>query len=78
MKKSNKQQLNYQQAQEALEKIISNLQSEELPIEDIPSLYAEALEMEKTCREILNQVVQDIKKLDPEGLILNELSLDAS
>lgn len=78
MKKSNKQQLNYQQAQEALEIIISNLQSEELPIEDIPSLYAEALEMEKTCREILNQVVQDIKKLDPEGLILNELSLDAS
>ena len=78
MKKTNKQQLNYQQAQEALEKIISNLQSEELPIEDIPSLYAEALEMEKTCREILNQVVQDIKKLDPEGLILNELSLDAS
>jgi exodeoxyribonuclease VII small subunit len=78
MKKSNKQQLNYQQAQEALEKIISNLQSEELPIEDIPSLYAEALEMEKTCREILNQVVQDIKKLDPEGLILNELSLDVS
>lgn len=78
MKKSNKQQLNYQQAQEALEIIISNLQSEELPIEDIPSLYAEALEMEKTCREILNQVVQDIKKLDPEGIILNELSLDAS
>lgn len=78
MKKSNKQQLNYQQAQEALEKIISNLQSEELPIEDIPSLYAEALEMEKTCREILNQVVQDIKKLDPEGLILNELSLEVS
>lgn len=78
MKKSNKQQLNYQQAQEALEKIINNLQSEELPIEDIPSLYAEALEMEKTCREILNQVVQDIKKLDPEGLILNELSLDVS
>ncbi|WP_461556906.1 exodeoxyribonuclease VII small subunit [Synechococcus sp.] len=78
MKKSNKQQLSYQQAQEALEEIISNLQSEELPIEDIPSLYAEALEMEKTCREILNQVVQDIKKLDPEGLILNELSLDVS
>ena len=78
MKKSNKQQLNYRQAQEALEEIISNLQSEELPIEDIPSLYAEALEMEKTCREILNQVVQDIKKLDPEGLILNELSLDVS
>lgn len=78
MKKSNKQQLSYQQAQEALEIIISNLQSEELPIEDIPSLYAEALEMEKTCREILNQVVQDIKKLDPEGIILNELSLDAS
>jgi exodeoxyribonuclease VII small subunit len=78
MKKSNKQQLNYRQAQEALEQLISNLQSEELPIEDIPSLYAEALEMEKTCREILNQVVQDIKKLDPEGLTLNELSLDAS
>jgi exodeoxyribonuclease VII small subunit len=78
MKKSNKQQLNYRQAQEALEQLISNLQNEELPIEDIPSLYAEALEMEKTCREILNQVVQDIKKLDPEGLILNELSLDAS
>lgn len=78
MKKSNKQQLNYRQAQEALEQLISNLQSEELPIEDIPSLYAEALEMEKTCREILNQVVQDIKKLDPEGLVLNELSLDAS
>ena len=78
MKKSNKQQLNYRQAQEALEQLISNLQSEELPIEDIPSLYAEALEMEKTCREILNQVAQDIKKLDPEGLILNELSLDAS
>lgn len=78
MKKSNKQQLNYRQAQEALEQLISNLQNEELPIENIPSLYAEALEMEKTCREILNQVVQDIKKLDPEGLILNELSLDAS
>lgn len=78
MKKSNKQQLNYRQAQEALEQLISNLQNEELPIEDIPSLYAEALEMEKTCREILNQIVQDIKKLDPEGLILNELSLDAS
>ncbi len=78
MKKSNKQQLNYRQAQEALEQLISNLQNEELPIEDIPSLYAEALEMEKTCREILNQVVQDIKKLDPEGLILNELSLDVS
>ena len=78
MKKSNKQQLNYRQAQEALEQLISNLQNEELQIEDIPSLYAEALEMEKTCREILNQVVQDIKKLDPEGLTLNELSLDAS
>lgn len=78
MKKSIKQQLNYRQAQEALEQLISNLQSEELPIEDIPSLYAEALEMEKTCREILNQVVQDIKKLDPEGLILNKLSLDVS
>ncbi len=78
MKKSNKQQLNYRQAQEALEQLISNLQNEELPIEDIPSLYAEALEMEKTCREILNQVVQDIKKLDPERLILNELSLDVS
>ncbi len=78
MKKLNKQQLNYRQAQEALEQLISNLQSEELPIEDIPSLYAEALEMEKTCREILNQVVQDIKKLDPEGLILNELSLVGS
>jgi exodeoxyribonuclease VII small subunit len=76
MKKSTTSQLSYLEAQEALERIIAELQSEDLPIEEIPSLYAKAMELENRCRAVLEQVVQDIKKIDPHGFTISELTTD--
>ena len=74
MKKSNQKQLSYAEAQAALNKLIEALQSEQIPLEELPQLYAEALEIEKHCRGVLEQVVQDIKQLDPDGFTISELT----
>ena len=45
MKKSHQKQLSYAEAQAALNKLIEALQSEQIPLEELPQLYAEALEL---------------------------------
>ena len=67
----NLQELSYSQAQEQLEQALAQLQSESLPLEELPQLYAQAVALEKHCRQKLEQVSQDIQKLDPDAISLN-------
>ena len=67
----NLQELSYSQAQEQLEQALAQLQSESLPLEELPQLYAQAVALEKHCRQKLEQVSQDIQKLDPDGISLS-------
>ena len=67
----NLQGLSYSQAQEQLEQALAQLQSESLPLEELPQLYAQAVALEKHCRQKLEQVSQDIQKLDPDGISLS-------
>ena len=63
--------LSYSQAQEQLEQALAQLQSESLPLEELPQLYAQAVALEKHCRQKLEQVSQDIQKLDPDAISLS-------
>jgi len=63
--------LSYSQAQEQLELVLAQLQSEALPLEDLPQLYAKAVALEKHCRQKLEQVSQDIQQLDPDAISLS-------
>ena len=63
--------LSYSQAQEQLELALAQLQSEALPLEDLPQLYAKAVALEKHCRQKLEQVSQDIQQLDPDAISLS-------
>ena len=67
----NLQELSYSQAQEQLEQALAQLQSESLPLEELPQLYAQAVGLEKHCRQKLEQVSQDIQKLDPDAISLS-------
>ena len=67
----NLQELSYSQAQEQLEQALAQLQSESLPLEELPQLYAQAVALEKHCRKKLEQVSQDIQKLDPDAISLS-------
>ena len=69
----NLQELSYSQAQEQLEQALAQLQSESLPLEELPQLYAQAVALEKHCRQKLEQVSQDIQKLDPDAISLSAL-----
>ena len=64
-------ELSYSQAQEQLEQALAQLQSESLPLEELPQLYAQAVALEKHCRQKLEQVSQDIQKLDPDAISLS-------
>ena len=64
-------ELSYNQAQEQLEQVLAQLQSESLPLEELPQLYAQAVALEKHCRQKLEQVSQDIQKLDPDAISLS-------
>ena len=64
-------ELSYNQAQEQLEQALAQLQSESLPLEELPHLYAQAVALEKHCRQKLEQVSQDIQKLDPDAISLS-------
>ena len=64
-------ELSYNQAQEQLEQVLAQLQSEALPLEELPQLYAQAVALEKHCRQKLEQVSQDIQKLDPDAITLS-------
>ena len=67
----NLRELSYSQAQERLEQALAQLQSESLPLEELPQLYAQAVALEKHCRQKLEQVSQDIQKLDPDAISLS-------
>ena len=64
-------ELSYNQAQEQLEQVLAQLQSEALPLEELPQLYAQAVALEKHCRQKLELVSQDIQKLDPDAISLS-------
>ena len=64
-------ELSYSQAQEQLDQALAQLQSDSLPLEELPQLYAQAVELEKHCRQKLEQVSQDIQKLDPDAISLS-------
>ena len=64
-------ELSYSQAQEQLDQALAQLQSESLPLEELPDLYAQAVALEKHCRQKLEQVSQDIQKLDPDAISLS-------
>lgn len=68
------QDLSYSQAQEQLEQALAQLQSDTLPLEELPQLYAQAVALENHCRQKLEQVSQDIQKLDPDGISLSAWS----
>ena len=48
-------ELSYSQAQEQLEQALAQLQSESLPLEELPQLYAQAVALEKHCRQNLSR-----------------------
>ena len=68
---SDLKELSYSQAQEQLDQALAQLQSENLPLEELPQLYAQAVALEKHCRQKLEQVSQDIQKLDPDAISLS-------
>ena len=65
------EKLTYSQAQEQLEQTLAQLQSDSLPLEELPQLYAKAVTLEQHCRQKLEQVSQDIQKLDPDAISLS-------
>ena len=67
-------QLSYAEAEQALEATLKKLQAEDLPLEQLPGLYAEALALEQRCRMVLDQVIQDVQLLDPASLSLAPLA----
>jgi exodeoxyribonuclease VII small subunit len=60
----------FAEAQQALEESLSQLQRDDLPLEDLPALYARAMAWESRCRQILSDVSQDLHQLDPDTLEL--------
>ena len=66
-------QLDFSAAQQQLDATLVELQSEQVPLEQLPELYAKALALEQHCRNKLEQVMQDIQQLDPDGLTLTPL-----
>ena len=67
----NLKELSYSEAQEQLDQALAQLQSENLPLEELPQLYAQAVALENHCRQKLEQVSQDIQKLDPDAISLS-------
>jgi exodeoxyribonuclease VII small subunit len=67
-------QLSYAEAEQALEATLKKLQDDDLPLEQLPDLYAEALALEERCRMVLDQVIQDVQLLDPASLSLSPLA----
>ena len=49
------------------------MQSDALPLEQLPELYAQAMALEAHCRRQLDQVIQDIQQLDPEAITLSPM-----
>ena len=66
-------ELDFRAAQQQLDTTLVELQSEQLPLEQLPELYAKAMALEQHCRNKLEQVVQDIQQLDPDSLTLTPL-----
>lgn len=60
----------FAEAQQALEQSLAELQRDDLPLEDLPRLYGDAMAWEERCRQILSEVSQQIQQLDPETLDL--------
>lgn len=60
----------FAEAQRALEDSLTQLQRDDLPLEDLPALYGRAMAWEARCRQILNDISQDIQRLDPDTLEL--------
>lgn len=63
--------LTYNQSRTALELIIAQLQSEELEVEAMAALHQRANAYLRHCRSVLQQVEQDVTKLE-----LNDLKRD--
>lgn len=60
----------FAEAQRALEESLTQLQRDDLPLEDLPALYGRAIAWESRCRQILSEVSHDLQQLDPETLEL--------
>jgi exodeoxyribonuclease VII small subunit len=60
----------FAEAQQALEESLTQLQRDDLPLEDLPALYGRAMAWESRCRHILSDVSQDLQQLDPDTLEL--------
>ena len=58
--------LNYSEAQTALELTLAQLQSPELPVEAMTDLYQRARSYAARCEQLLNQVEQSVTLWDPE------------
>ncbi|RCL51117.1 MAG: exodeoxyribonuclease VII small subunit [Synechococcus sp. MED-G71] len=65
--------LDYSSAQEQLDATLAQMQSDALPLEQLPELYAQAMALEAHCRRQLDQVIQDIQQLDPEAITLSPM-----
>ena len=72
-KENELEELDYSSAQQQLDATLAEIQSDELPLEQLPKLYERAMALEAHCRRKLEQVVQDIQKLDPEAITLTPL-----
>ena len=53
----------FEQAMNRLEEIVSQLEEEELALDDSLKIFEEGMELSKFCYEKLNQAEQKLKKL---------------
>ncbi|UCE67856.1 MAG: exodeoxyribonuclease VII small subunit [Candidatus Zixiibacteriota bacterium] len=57
------QKLNFEEAMEKLEKIVENLESGELSLEDSVKSFEEGIELSKLCKKKLESAENRVKKI---------------
>ena len=68
MPKSNtKKQFNFDLSLKQLEKIVAQMEEDDLPLEESIKLFEEGMKLSKTCQAALKEAEGKIKKLSQQG-----------
>ena len=63
MTENKKEKISFEQALENLEKIVNELESGDVPLEDALSQFKEGMELSKYCQETLNNAERTLTKM---------------
>lgn len=63
MSENKKEKRSFEEALQGLEKIVNQLESGDVPLEDALSQFQEGMELSKYCQETLNNAEQTLTKM---------------